>query len=196
MPPESTATSLAQLLATNFLPTESEPGAEYRSVSDVPFSPGLRPRAAAMPLMAQGGGVSYGTMPTEMAQRRNLTGGSGEDLFAGNFHWSLPLVGLPGRAGQDLGVSLHYNSHLWVKTANNLMQMRDYSEDFGTPGFGFTLGLPLLRGSVHLNRLGQQAWLVIMPSGRAIELLRRGSTNVYESTDGSLLHLVTEGADL
>ena len=48
MPPEPTATSaLAQLLATNFLSAERGPGAESRSVSDVPFSPGVRTRAAA-----------------------------------------------------------------------------------------------------------------------------------------------------
>src|SRR5262249_5775093 len=40
----------------------------------------------------------------------NRTGGSGEDLFSGNFNWSLPLVGLRGRAGLDLGLSLTYNS--------------------------------------------------------------------------------------
>ena len=199
MPPEPTATSaLAQLLATNFLSAERGPGAESRSVSDVPFSPGVRTRAAASPVLVQGGGVSYGTMPTEMAQRRNLTGGSGEDLFAGNYHWSLPIVGLPGRAGHDLGLSLHYNSHVWVKTAGNLMQMRDHSEEMvypGFPGFGFSVGLPLLRSIYHLNCQGLQTWLVLLPSGRAIEMIKRGTTNVYEATDGSLLHLVVEGTD-
>ena len=143
------------------------------------FAPGVRARAAVSSVLMQGGGVSYGTMPTEMAQRRNLTGGSGAELFAGNYHWSLPLVGLPGRAGHDLGLSLHYNSHVWVKTAGNIMMLRDYSEEFANPGFGFSLGLPVLRSGTHLNRLGQTSWLVVMPSGRAIEMVKRGATNVY-----------------
>jgi len=41
---------------------------------------------------------------------RNRTGQTGEDLLSGNYNWSLPLLGLTGRAGHDLGLSLSYNS--------------------------------------------------------------------------------------
>jgi hypothetical protein len=70
-------------------------------------------------------------------------------LFSGNYHWSVPIVGLPGRAGHDLGMSLSYNSHVWVKTAGGVMRMIDFDEIVGNPGGGFMLGLPFLRQQLH-----------------------------------------------
>ncbi len=192
---ENTATvpSLANLLAWNSF---SSPLNTLKSLSDVPvgfgaFAPKAAPAAA--PAMFQGG-VTYGTWPTEMTQGRNRMGGT--DLFSGNYHWSVPILGLPGRAGHDLGLSLSYNSHLWVKTlSSNRMEMIDFSEVVGTPGGGFTLGLPFLRSYLHTTRGGLNAYLLVLPSGKAIELIRRGGTTnsqIYESIDGSVLHLVVE----
>jgi hypothetical protein len=57
--------------------------------------------------------------PTEVLETRldarNRVGESGEDLLSGNFNWSAPLIGLPGRAGMDFGLSLSYNSLVWLK---------------------------------------------------------------------------------
>jgi hypothetical protein len=91
--------------------------------------------------------VTYGGWQTEMTQGRNRQGGT--DLFSGNYHWSVPIVGLPGRAGHDLGMSLSYNSHVWVKTAGGVMRMIDFDEIVGNPGGGFMLGLPFLRQQLH-----------------------------------------------
>lgn len=40
----------------------------------------------------------------------NATGGGSENPLSRNFNWTLPLVGLPGRAGLDLNLTLSYNS--------------------------------------------------------------------------------------
>src|SRR5713226_4550823 len=44
----------------------------------------------------------------------NRTGTGGADLLSNNFNWSLGLVGLKGRGGLDLGLSLSYNSLVWT----------------------------------------------------------------------------------
>jgi hypothetical protein len=179
--------SFANLLAWNSFPS---PLNAVTSVSDVPFGLGAF-AAKAAPAMFQGG-PTFGSWPTEMTQGRNRTGST--DLFSGNYNWSLPIVGLPGRAGHDLGLSLSYNSHVWVKTAGG-MQIPDVIEDLGTPGGGFRLGLPFLHGITHTTRNGFTAYLLVLPSGKAIELIRRGgssSSQWYESRDGSVLRLVVE----
>jgi hypothetical protein len=40
---------------------------------------------------------------------QNETGQTGVDLGSRNFKWSQPLLGLAGRAGLDLNLSLFYN---------------------------------------------------------------------------------------
>lgn len=53
---------------------------------------------------------AFNTIQEAKLDPHNRIGTSGEDLFSGNYHWSTPLVSLPGRNGLDLNLSLHYNS--------------------------------------------------------------------------------------
>jgi len=182
--------SLRNLLAWNSF---SSPFDLFRETSDVPVGVGpFAPKAAASPMLFQGG-VTYGGWQTEMTQGRNRMGST--DLFSGNYHWSIPILGLPGRAGHDLGLRLAHNSHVWVKTSSGVMRMIDVDEIVGNPGGGFMLGLPFLRAALHTTRNAQNAYLLVLPSGQAVELIRRGGTTssqVYESIDGSVLRLVVE----
>lgn len=75
------------------------------------------------------------------------TGGSGEDLFSGNYNWSLPIVSLPGRAGHDLNLTLVYNSLVWTKAGGQIR----FDQDYGWPSPGFRFGFP-----VFLRPLCQQ----------------------------------------
>ena len=44
------------------------------------------------------------------------------DPLSRNFHWNLGVVGLPGRAGLNAGLSLDYNSGaVWTKTDRSYM---------------------------------------------------------------------------
>lgn len=72
----------------------------------------------------------------------NRTGAPGEDLFSGNYNWSLPLVSLSGRSGHDLNLTLSYNSLVWLKSSS-LMR---FDPDLGWPGPGFRLGFPTFFG--------------------------------------------------
>jgi hypothetical protein len=72
----------------------------------------------------------------------NRTGDGGDDLFSRNFNWSTSVVGLAGRAGLDLDLSLAYNSLVWTKFGTTI----NYNLDNGFPGPGFRLGFPVIQG--------------------------------------------------
>ena len=201
-PSENSTNSFANLIAANKNPFESF--ANLLSTSDIPNSfSSYRPPTSAYrtpPALVQAG-VTYGTYwQTEVAQRRNETGG--DSLFSGNYNWSVPVVSLPGRAGHDLNLSLSYNSHVWVKTSGGGMQMDGFHFLTSNPGSGFSIGLPLLQSVSHITRTNQMAYLLTMPSGQQIELIRRAGSaggtaafQIYESQDGSLLRLTVAAGD-
>ena len=116
---------------------------------------------------------------------RNRTGKPGVDLLSGNSNWGLPLVGLAGRAGLDLDLSLVYNSLVWVKSDNGIAVQFDTARGFPSPGF--RLGFPVIRGP-YTNARGESAYLMIMSSGENVELRQVGAST-YEATDSSLLQL-------
>ena len=100
-------------------------GAIGLKLSDTPTLPGV---------------ITAQTIPDSSAARLdtlNRTGSGGEDPLSRNFNWSAPLVGLKGRAGLDLGLSLTYNSLVWTKTGSYI----SFDDDQGFPGPGFRLGL-------------------------------------------------------
>lgn len=117
----------------------------------------------------------------------NRTGLPGEDLLSRNFNWSLPLVGLPGRAGLDLGLSLTYNSLVWTKSGTGIK----FNADNGYPAPGFRLGFPVIQAK-YLNTQvgGVNAYLLITPSGYRVELRQVGTSNIYESADSSYIQMV------
>jgi YD repeat-containing protein len=125
---------------------------------------------------------------------RNRIGAPGEDLFSGNFNWSLPLMGLKGRAGLDLGLTLAYNSLTWTK--DQVGQKIIFNEDQGYPAPGFRLGFPVIQGYYDENifwvdgQPPQHSYTMIMPSGERVELRQVGTSNIYQSADSSNLRLV------
>jgi YD repeat-containing protein len=120
----------------------------------------------------------------------NRTGSGGVDLLSGNANWSLPILGLKGRAGLDLGLSLSYNSLVWTKSQNNTSIKFD--ADRGFPGPGFRLGFPFIQPR-YISQAGANAYLLITPSGDHIELKQVGTSNTYESADSSYLQLTDYG---
>ncbi len=119
----------------------------------------------------------------------NETGQPGVDLGSRNFNWSLPLVTLPGRSGMDLGISLHYNSLLWTKEGSAIK----YNADRGFPGPGFRLGMPTVQQRYYDTQAGVYAYNMITSSGGRISVRQVGTSNVYESQDGSYTQLSVNG---
>lgn len=132
--------------------------------------------------------IEFGWMDGYTANARldpiNRTGQSGEDLFSGNCDWSLPLLGLPGRAGLDLGLSLSYNSLVWTKVSPAMI----FNADNGfSPGF--QLGFPIIQAKYSNSQAGSDAYMIVSPSGARVELRRVGMTTEYDSADSSYLRL-------
>ena len=115
----------------------------------------------------------------------NRTGGGGEDPLSRNFNWSLPLVGLQGRAGLNLGLSLSYNSLVWTKSGSYI----SFNDDGGFPSPGFRLGFPVIQPVYYNSEVGANAFLLISPDGSRTELRQVGSSNLYEAGDSSFLQL-------
>ena len=116
----------------------------------------------------------------------NRTGQPGEDLFSGNYNWSLPIAGLAGRAGLGLGLSLTCNSLVWTRDGSSI----GFDADNGFPSPGFRLGFPTIQQEGYVSQSGSSALLMILPSGGRVEL-RQVSAGLYESADSSWLQLDT-----
>src|SRR5262249_41617534 len=112
---------------------------------------------------------------------RNRIGGTGEDLFSGNYNFTLPLVNLPGRNGMDLSIPLSFNSLVWLRYGYALSFDYDYYPSL-TPGF--RIGFPELEGTYVIN--GVNTYIVHLPSGRRVEM-RQVATNQFEAIDSSYL---------
>ena len=142
--------------------------------------------AAPMPMMTPPP-QDMGDLWNARLDSHNRVGLPGEDLHSGNYNWSMPLVGLPGRSGLDLGLSISYNSLVWQKSGNTIF----YDLDYGFPAPGFRMGFPVLEGVTYNAVTGKNAYLLILPSGQRVELRQVGSSNYYESADSSYLQLET-----
>ena len=99
--------------------------------------------------------------------------------------WSVPLLSLPGRAGLDLGLSLSYSSMVWTRSGPYM----HFDEDNGFPSPGFRLGFPVVQRKVFDAQTARNAFLMITPAGRRVELRQVGSSNIYEAADSSYLQL-------
>ena len=119
----------------------------------------------------------------------NETGSGGDDPLSRNFSFSVPLVGLKGRAGLDLGLSLSYNSLVWTRDAAT--GVVKFDADDGDPSPGFRLGLPVIQGK-YRNARNENAYMLVTPSGARVELRQVGTSTTYEAIDSSYTQLTEE----
>ncbi len=126
---------------------------------------------------------------SESAQARldpaNETGGGGENPLSRNYNLNIPLLGLPGRAGLDLGLSLSYNSLVWTKHGSSI----SFDDDAGFPSAGFRLGFPVIQPLYFNSQVGKNAFLLIGSDGSRTELRQVNTSALYEAADSSYLLL-------
>ncbi|MDT7604510.1 MAG: hypothetical protein QOF61_2507, partial [Acidobacteriota bacterium] len=158
---------------------------QWQMVRDAVTWFGASSTSVNVTVTASGGG---GSLPARM-NPVNRVGSPGEDLLSRNFNWSVALLSLKGRSGLDLGLALSYNSLVWTKDGSTMV----FDADRGDPTPGFRLGFPVIQPQIFDAQVGRWAYLLILPSGRRVELLRIGTSNSYESTDSSYLSLVDNG---
>jgi RHS repeat-associated protein len=182
--------------------TTGAPGANLPNLDDMrnltPQDPQPRPPiqsnlicADCDPLDGGGGGGYHPTGDPDFSVARERPedetgnpGVGGVDLGSRNFNWSLPLLSLPGRAGMDLNLTLYYNSLVWTKDGSYIK----FNADKGNPAVGFRLGLPKLQRR-FTNSSNSYSYMLVTSSGGRVELRQVGSSNIYESLDGSYMQL-------
>jgi RHS repeat-associated protein len=146
------------------------------------------------PQAGGGGGGYYPSGDPNFSTARgrpiNETGEAGVDLGSRNFNWSLPLLALPGRTGLDVNLALTYNSLVWTRDGSYMK----FNADLGTPAPGFRIGLPTLQQRFYNPQTGIYAYMVVTPSGGRVELRQVGTSNIYESQDGSYTQLDVSNA--
>jgi RHS repeat-associated protein len=133
---------------------------------------------------------------TARIRPENETGTPDVNLGSRNYNWSLPIVNLEGRAGLDLDLTLYYNSLVWTKqgTDSKFNLNRGFPRKNGIGGApGFELQLPFLQQRYQNQDFGGYAYILITPTGGRVELRQVGTSNVYESADGSYSRLVDNG---
>jgi hypothetical protein len=108
------------------------------------------------------------------------------------------LVGLEGKTVSGMAFTLYGGRASWDKAGKGGVLITGSAIHFdleqGNPAPGFRLGFPSVQRSFFNPQANKNAYLLIMPSGRAVEL-REVSLNVFESVDSSYLHLTYNPAD-
>jgi YD repeat-containing protein len=160
---------------------------EFTSVYDIPV--GTDADLSAPTTAAAVQSITYNDIMTARADAKYRTGTGGEDLFSSNYNWSLPIMGFAGRSGHDLGLTLSYNSTMWIRVGNTMVFDPDYNSASISPGF--TLGLPTLAGPYLNTQSNKNCYQLILPSGRIVEL-RQLSTSTFESGDSSFTRMTIE----
>lgn len=144
----------------------------------------LRLRSTSGSSTSTGSVSSSGDSAIARLDPSNETGGGGENPLSRNYNLNIPLLGLPGRAGLDLGLSLSSNSLVWTKSGSYI----SFNDD-GLPSPGFRLGFPVIQPLYYNSQVGKNAFLLITPGGERVELRQVGTSNLYESADSSYLVL-------
>jgi RHS repeat-associated protein len=107
-----------------------------------------------------------------------------------NVNWMTPILGLPGRGGLDLGLSLSYNSLVWTRDGAYIK----YNADHGAPAPGFHIGFPILQQQFVDPYTGNvNAFILETPDGGRVELRQTMYSYLYESADGSYIQLQGSG---
>jgi YD repeat-containing protein len=142
------------------------------------------------------GGSASSTVTSLLTQRVEGINQPGNGLLSRDADWSLPLVHLPGRAGLDLQLTLSYSSAVWTRAGGTQTVYNYFDEDNGWPSPGFRLGFATIQEKFFNGQVGRNAYLLINPSGRRVELRQVGTSSVYDAADSSYMRLIDNGTEL
>jgi YD repeat-containing protein len=115
----------------------------------------------------------------------------GNGLTSRDAEWSVSLLGLRGRAGLDLGLSLSYSSMIWTRSGPYIY----FDQDNSWPSPGFRLGFPTVQERYFDAQAGRNVYL-LLSGGSRVSLRQLGTSNLYEAADSSYLQLVDNGNSL
>jgi YD repeat-containing protein len=119
-----------------------------------------------------------------------------DNIISRNFNWKTGLAGFPGRAGLTTGISLSYNSLVWVKQSIGANSYMVFDPDNGFPGPGFRMGMPVIEKRHFNSETGKYGYLMITESGSRVEFRQVLASNIYETADSSYTQLIDSGTSL
>lgn len=98
-----------------------------------------------------------------------------------SYNYAIPILGLAGRNGLHLNLTLFYNSRVWTIDKTNGTATFNADRDF--PGYGFRLGF----GYLESYNSGQN-YLLTEPDGTKREMRKKsGTTDIFETYDSSYI---------
>ena len=118
-------------------------------------------------------------------------GGWSYNLGSRNYNFTLPVLGLPGRAGLGLGLGLSYNSNVWLYDSANNTYVFNADRGFPAPGWRIGFGMIQVKNNtegVYLNSTtGKNSIVYIAPDGTQHDLAYNSTTSRFESYDSSYI---------
>ncbi|HVS89751.1 MAG TPA: RHS repeat-associated core domain-containing protein [Candidatus Acidoferrum sp.] len=128
---------------------------------------------------------------TTVLAPRSADAASGAPTLPGSesYGYAIPIVGLPGRNGLDVNLTLYYNSAIWTIDLVNGTATFNADRDF--PSYGFHLGY----GMIEAPPSGDTSYLLTEPDGTKREL-RLSSGTTYITADSSYMDWNTSSLSL
>ncbi|HXM98107.1 MAG TPA: RHS repeat-associated core domain-containing protein [Candidatus Dormibacteraeota bacterium] len=102
------------------------------------------------------------------------------NLFSEDVSYSALVLGLRGRAGLDLSLTISYNSKAWIKNGNTIY----FDGDKGWPSAGWRLGFGRIDG-VYAGTDGYNHYYLTLSDGSIHDLRYNGADSLYESIDST-----------
>jgi RHS repeat-associated protein len=119
---------------------------------------------------------------------KSVTSGLSVDIIQRRFNFSVPVLGLAGRAGLGVGLALSYSNNLWQTSSAGTTFNVD--RGFPAPGWRLGFGAILVRdpvNGVYYNSVTQQYSIIYLAPDGTRHDMRSAGSGVYETYDGSYL---------
>ena len=127
-----------------------------------------------------------GAVASLLTERVDPKNQPGNQMMARDTEWSANILSLPGRAGLDLGLSISYSSAAtWTRSGPYIY----FDEDNSSLSPGFRHGFPTIQDKFFNAQIAQDAYLLITPAGKRIELRQVENSGYYRAADSSYLQL-------
>lgn len=119
-----------------------------------------------------------------------VVGGWSYNLDSGNYNFTLPVLGLAGRAGMNVTLALSYNSKVWTMDSGTNTMV--FNGDRGFPAPGWRLGFGAIQikdsnGGYYNSVTGKTSMIYLAPDGTRHDLALVSGTNTFKSYDSSYL---------
>ena len=119
-------------------------------------------------------------------------GGSSVDPASSSYNRVFPMVSLSGRGEAGINLSLVYNSQLWTYDASNSTAPYQYNVNRDWPGPGFHLDFGKVNYQAGTG--GNPDQYMYVGSDGTRHPMQNTTTNEWETTDGTFIHIVRTGS--